>query len=351
MASGKATITDVAARAGVSIKTVSRVMNREPNVRSDTRERVRDAAAALGYEPNPAARGLASRRTFSLGLLYENPHEFSYTQRAFEGVFANCASAGYTLLLLPCGTDAGGVSAADSALHLVTQTRVDGVILTAPLCDDDRVLGVLRERDTPTARIAPAATDGLSCTVRAGDRAAARVVTEHLLTLGHRRIAFIKGDPRHGASAERFAGYQQGLQANGTSLDPMLVAEGLFDFDSGRRAALGLLSLPHRVTAIFASNDDMAAGAIAAAHTLGLSVPTALSVAGFDDSLIASRTWPPLCTVRQPVVEMAAAVTGDLIAQLRGEIDEPRHRVFDCPLVLRESVAAPATPPAPVRKP
>ena len=161
MASGKATITDVAARAGVSIKTVSRVMNREPNVRAGTRERVREAAAALGYEPNPAARGLASRRTFSLGLLYENPHEFSYTQRAFEGVFANCASAGYTLLLLPCGADGGGSSATDSALHLVTHTRVDGVILTAPLCDDERVLTVLRERDTPTARIAPSATDGL----------------------------------------------------------------------------------------------------------------------------------------------------------------------------------------------
>ena len=343
MASGKATITDVAARAGVSIKTVSRVMNREPNVRAGTRERVREAATALGYEPNPAARGLASRRTFSLGLLYENPHEFGYTQRAFEGVFANCASAGYTLLLLPCGTDGGGASAADSALHLVTHTRVDGVILTAPLCDDERVLKVLRERDTPTAHIAPGKTDGLSCTVRAGDRAAARAVTDHLLALGHRRIAFVKGDPRHGASAERFAGYREGLQANEIALDATLLAEGLFDFDSGRRAALALLNLPNRPTAIFAANDDMAAGAIAAAHALGLAVPTAVSVAGFDDSPIAARTWPPLCTARQPVFEMAAAVTGDLIAQLRGEIDEPRHRVFDCPLVLRDSVAAPAT--------
>ena len=134
------------------------------------------------------------------------------------------------------------------------------------------------------------------------------------------------------------------MQANGTALDGTLLADGLFDFDSGRRAALGLLHLPRRPTAIFAANDDMAAGAIAAAHALGLAVPTAVSVAGFDDSPIAARTWPPLCTVRQPVFEMAAAATGDLIARLRGENGEPRHRVFDCPLVLRASVAAPATP-------
>ena len=345
MATGKATITDVAAHAGVSIKTVSRVMNREPNVRPETRERVRAAASALGYEPNPAARGLASRRTFSLGLLYENPHEFSYTQRAFEGVFASCGRAGYTLLLLPCGSDGGAgasaASAADSALHLVTQTRVDGVILTAPLCDDEPVRAALRGRDTPTARIAPGAPDGLSCTVRAGDREAARAVTEHLLDRGHRRVAFVKGDPRHGASADRLAGYRDGLAARGVPWDEALVAEGLFDFDSGRRAAYHLLGLPNRPTAIFASNDDMAAGVIAAAHALGLAVPTAVSVAGFDDSPIAARTWPALSTVRQPVFEMAAAVTADLIAQLRGRLDAPRHRVFDCPLVLRDSVAPP----------
>ena len=340
MATAKAKITDVAARAGVSIKTVSRVMNREPNVRAGTRERVLAASAALGYEPNPAARGLASRRSFSLGLLYENPHEFSYTQRAFDGVFASCTAAGYTLLLLPCGEDDTS-SAADSALHLAIQARVDGVILTAPLCDERRLLDALQERDTPSARIAAAAPDGLACTVRAGDRDAARAVAEHLLELGHQRIAFIKGDPRHGASNERFAGFRQALAARDVPLDATLVAEGLFDFDSGRRAALGLLSLPHRPTAIFASNDDMAAGAIAAAHALGLAVPTAVSVAGFDDSPIASRTWPPLTTVRQPVFEMAAAVTDDLIASLRGQCDEPRHRVFDCPLVLRDSTAPP----------
>lgn len=342
MASRKAKITDVAASAGVSIKTVSRVMNLEPNVRPATRERVREAAAALGYEPNPAARGLASRRTFSLGLLYENPHEFGYTQRAFEGVFASCAAAGYTLLLLPCGM-AAGACAADSALHLATQTRVDGVILTAPLCDDERVLNALHKRDTPIARIAPRAPDSGACTVRAADRDATRAVIEHLFDLGHRRIAFIKGDARHGASAERLAGYRQGLQARGLTVDATLVAAGAFDFDSGRRAALRLLNLPHRPTAVFASNDDMAAGAIAAAHALGLAVPTALSVAGFDDSPIASRTWPPLTTARQPVFEMAAAVTDDLIAQLRGQSDQPRDRVFECSLVVRESTTAPAS--------
>ena len=342
MTSNKAKITDVAARAGVSIKTVSRVMNHEANVRPATRERVRQAAATLDYKPNPAARGLAGRRTFAIGLLYENPHEYSYTQRTLEGVFASCEQAGYTLLLRPCKDDSGERSRAQAARDFVDQTRVDGVILPAPLSDDDGVLAALRASDTPTARIAPGAPDDSCCSVRANDRDGARALTAHLLALGHRRIAFVAGDPRHDASAQRLAGYRLGLQEHGVAPDDALVAQGMFDYESGQRAGRALLTLPRRPTAIFAGNDEMAAGVVAAAHELALAVPAAVSVAGFDDSPIASRTWPALSTARQPVFAMAAALTRDLIAQLRGEVEAVRHRVFDCPLVLRASSAPPA---------
>ena len=339
----RATINEVATGAGVSIKTVSRVMNGEPNVRRATRERVRRVATELGYEPNPQARALAGRRTFSIGLLYENPHEFGYVQRAFEGVFAACEAGRYTLLLRPCGDGsrgAGGPSAKE-VLGFVTQTRVDGVILTAPLGDDKALLAALRANGTPVACIAPREADPRLCSVRARDRSASRALTEHLLSFGHRRIAFINGDPRHGASAERLAGFREGLRAAACRADERLFVDGGFDFPSGEDGARRLLGISPRPTAIAAANDEMAAGAIAAAHALGLRVPADISVVGFDDSPAASRTWPPLTTARQPVFEMAQATTADLIEQLR-TAGTPRQRVFDCPLVLRGSVAAPA---------
>ena len=345
----RATINEVATGAGVSIKTVSRVMNGEPNVRRATRERVRRVATELGYQPNPQARALAGRRTFSIGLLYENPHEFGYVQRAFEGVFAACEAGGYTLLLRPCGDGSGGAGGPSAAggpsprevLGFVTQTRVDGVILTAPLGDDKALLEALRANGAPVACIAPREADPQLCSVRARDRSASRALTEHLLSFGHRRIAFINGDPRHGASAERLAGFREGLCAAACRADERLFVDGGFDFPSGEDGARRLLGISPRPTAIAAANDEMAAGAIAAANALGLRVPADISVVGFDDSPAASRTWPPLTTARQPVFEMAQATTADLIEQLR-TAGTPRQRVFDCPLVLRGSVAAPA---------
>ena len=210
-ATRRITIRDVARHAGVSIKTVSRVVNREANVRPETRARVEDAIRDLDFEPNPAARGLAGRRTFSIGLLYEIPHEFSYIQQLLEGVFAVCETHGYTLLLRPVNESP---DAAD-IVRFIAQTRVDGVVLTAPIGDRREVTDALSARRTPFVQISPGITDARWTSVGPDDFAGSRVLTEHLLGLGHERIAFIKGDPRHGATEQRLNGHTQSLSRPG----------------------------------------------------------------------------------------------------------------------------------------
>ncbi len=333
----RATIRDVARCAGVSIKTVSRVINREANVRAATRERVMEAVQELQYEPNPAARGLAGRRTFSIGLLYENPHEFSYVQQILDGVFGVCQAHGYALLLRPSSEE----PAADDMVRFLTQTRVDGMVLTAPVGDRPDITDALAERQVPFVQISPGITDTRWTSVGPDDFAGGRALTEHLLDLGHARIGFIKGDPRHGAASARLAGHLRALGDRGMAVDESLIVPGLFDFESGKEAAHGLFRLAHPPTAIVAGNDDMAAGVIVAAREAGIDLPADLSVAGFDDSPTALHTWPPLTTVRQPIVEIASQAAELLLEWIRGERDVHVRKTFDCRLVVRRSTSAP----------
>ena len=336
----RATIHDVAARAEVSIKTVSRVLNKEPTVRSSTRDRVLEAARALHYEPHPLARGLKGRRTHSIGLVYENPREFSYVQKALEGVFDACRSRNLSLLLRPCPEQVP----VDDVRQFIRQTRVDGAVLLAPLGDRADIVEMLGEMETPMAQVSPGSKAAGTISVNPRDRRASALLTEHVLSFGHRRIAFIEGDPRHGASHERLRGFLEALCDAGRLPDKRLIAPGRFTFNSGKEAARKLLGMKPRPTAIIAGNDDMAAGAIVAARELGLRVPRDLSVVGFDDSPVASHTWPPLTTMRQPISEMASVAALCLIDRLAGAQDRPEHRDFDCEIVLRESLAAPGTP-------
>lgn len=336
----RATIHDVAAEAKVSIKTVSRVLNKEPKVRSSTRERVLRAARALHYEPNPQARGLKGRRTHSIGLLYENPQEFSYVQKALEGVFGACRSRNLSLLLRPCPEHVP----VDDVRQFVLQTRVDGVVLLAPLGDRPDILGMLKELATPMAQVSPGVTALDAISVNPRDRDACELLTEHVLSYGHRRIGFIQGDPRHGSSHKRLRGFLKCLNRHGHAPCERLIAQGFFTFDSGKQAAQRLLRERPRPTAIIASNDDMAAGAIVAARELGLDVPGDLSILGFDDSPIASHTWPPLTTMRQPISEMASAAAFSLLDHIAGETEKPAHREFECEIVERESLSAPRAP-------
>ena len=339
---GRATIHDVAAEAEVSIKTVSRVLNKEPQVRSSTRERVLQAARSLHYEPNPQARGLKGRRTHSIGLLYENPQEFSYVQKALEGVFGACRSRNLSLLLRPCPEHVP----AEDVRQFVLQTRVDGVVLLAPLGDRPDILGMLKELETPMAQVSPGVTSLDAISVNPRDKDACELLTEHVLSYGHRRIGFIQGDPRHGSSHKRLRGFLECLKRHGHAAEERLLVQGFYTFDSGKQAAHRLLRERPRPTAIIASNDDMAAGAIVAARELDLEVPEDLSVLGFDDSPIASHTWPPLTTMRQPISEMASAAAFSLVDHIVGDSEKPAHREFDCEIVERESLSGPRAPKA-----
>lgn len=338
--SRKATIIDVAREAGVSIKTVSRVVNEEANVRQETRDRVREAVVKLDYEPSVSARGLAGRRSYSLCLMYEgNPSEFGYLKDVIKGAFDACAADGYSLLLRPCRYP-------DEAMvgeirRFVTQTGVDGVILTPPICDAEGLSAVIKDLDIGAAQISPRSKIPGSSVVVCNDRQAMQQITDYVISLGHKRIGFVRGHPDHLASKERLSGYVDALRAHHLRWDASLVRQGYFDFDSGCRAARRLLALDSPPTAIISSNDDMAAGVMFVARELGLSLPADLSVTGFDDTPTASHIWPRLTTVKQPTADMAAAVARALIRRSRGIAAEETAEVFGCSLIIRESTAAP----------
>lgn len=315
-----ATIHDVARKAGVSFKTVSRVLNNEANVRIETREKVRQAIKALEYSPSLAARVLAGNRSFLVGLLYDTPSSY-YTHSIQVGALERCREAGFHLILEKCSSEAR--NAATTILTNIKHTRMDGVILTPPLSDNQAILDALVDQKIPHVLVSPPKLQsGISC-VHMDDRQAAFDVTSYLISLGHKRIGFIKGHPRHGAVRLRLRGYQEALKSHGIQANQTLIREGNFRFQSGVDAAERLLRLKLRPTAIFAANDEMAAGVVAAAHRLGIGMPHDLSVAGFDDIPYAAITWPALTTVRQPIAEMGAAAAGLLLAQIQSQNKGP----------------------------
>lgn len=332
------TIYNVAEAAGVSIKTVSRVLNRESNVRPETRNQVMAAVSALNYRPNVSARSLAGARSYLLGLLYDNPSA-GYMGDVQLGVTARCRAQGYHLVVEP--VDCGAADAATGVAELLATLKLDGLILTPPVCDHPGVLQLLDEQRTPYVRIAPDGDLDRAARVQMDDRAAAYQMTLRLLDLGHREIGFIRGHPDHGASHLRYAGYAEALSANGVEVRPERLEQGFFTFRSGVQAAERLLSRKG-LTAIFASNDDMALGAMTVAARLGLDVPGDLSVAGFDDTPGARVVWPQLTTVRQPVGDMAALAADLLIArELHAPDGAPTSRQLEFQIMERESTAAP----------
>ncbi len=314
-----ATIYDVADRAGVSIKTVSRVMNAEPNVRAEMRERVQEAAAALDYHPNRSARSLAGSRSFLIAAFvdakltlqhWRNERGTDYLARIQLGATLPCRAAGFHLLTELVDSDAPSMR--DDVRRVLSALRPDGVILTPPSSDNATLLGILRDAGVAFARLGPEQAGGGGLRLSLDDRAAARGMTDHLLDLGHRRIGFIEGTPRYGSSASRKTGFLQAITARG--LTTPWIAAGDYTYASGIAAAHALLDKPERPTAIFASNDDMALGCMAVAAELGLVVPQDLSVAGFDDSTGSRFSRPRLTTLRQPIVEMAALAAERLIS-------------------------------------
>ncbi|WP_374469989.1 LacI family DNA-binding transcriptional regulator [Phenylobacterium sp.] len=334
------TIHHVAERAGVSIKTVSRVLNKEPNVKPATRDKVLAAAETLRYRPSVSARSLAGARSYLIALFSDNPSS-NYIADIQRGAVSRCREDGYHLVLEPL--DSAAPTATDLIRNTVATLRAHGAILTPPVSDRLSVLQALEETGTPFVRIAPDKEPDRAARVRIDDRQAAYEMTVHLLELGHRHIGFIIGHPDHGASHLRHEGFLQAMADHGLAVRDEHVAQGFFSFNSGYACADALLEADVRPTAIFASNDDMAVGVLAAAHRRRLSVPADLSVAGFDDTPAAMTSVPPLTTVRQPIFQMAAAAAEMLI---RGEWDpaDPGpapSRLLPFEIVVRESTAPP----------
>lgn len=335
---GRTTITDVAAAAGVAIKTVSRVLNNEPRVRAATRERVLAAVKALNYHPSISARGLAARRSLLIGLVYENPSP-NYVMDVQNGAMARCREERLQLIMHHCSRR-GADLAADIAA-LVDTTHLDGLVLTPPLSSSRELIAALDERSVPFVRIAPNRMRHPSPFVDIDDLGGAREMTEYLIGLGHRRIGFIVGNPEHYASGRRLEGYRAALKRHGIPWRPEYVKQGYFVFESGLESGAELLDMKERPTAILASNDDMAAGVLMAAHQRGIKVPAQLSVAGYDDAPIARFVWPQLTTVFQPAYDLAYSAT-DLLLQLLKKPKMSASVQFSYRLVCRAS-----TGPAP----
>lgn len=293
----RATIKDVSREAGVSIKTVSRVLNHERYVGADTRVRVEAAMAALNFRPSLAARSLAGRRSFQIALVCDNPSPH-YVFEMQSGMRDRCEADGVRMIAQPY--DRGSDRLLGEIEALVDTASLDGLVLTPPVCDNGAVLALLAERGVRVARVSPGTSLDAAPSVFIDNARASAELTAYLIALGHRRIAHIAGPSDFATSAQRLAGYRAALEAAGT-FDPALVVEGRFDFASGAEAAGRLLGQADPPSAIFAGSDDMAAGALAAAHRLGVSVPETLSIAGFGDDALAGYVWPPLTTVRHPV--------------------------------------------------
>lgn len=332
------TIKDVALRAGVSPKTVSRVINGEQHVRPEIRDTVLRVVAELDYRPNPFARSLSSSRSYLLGLFLDDPAS-GYAADVQLGALMRSRERSYHLVVEP--VDLSSPNWIAEIEQSVRALRLDGAILTPPICDNDALLDMLEAADLPYVRISPRGDPERSGLVEMDDFAAASDMTRHLIALGHRAIAFIKGDPNHSASRKRYEGFCVTMAEAGLSVNPTLVLDGDFSFRSALGPATELLTAKIRPTAVFASNDDMALGVLVTAMKLDIAVPEKLSIAGFDDAPTARAAWPPLTTIRQPKSEMAAAAVDILVdpGYRAATTDDRHHRLLPYELIYRASTA------------
>jgi LacI family transcriptional regulator len=332
------TIEEVANLAQVSSKTVSRVINNEPLVRPDTRQRVLEAIEQLNYRPNLNARGLAGNRSFLIGLFCDRPGD--YLSEFQASAMDRCRESSMHLMVETVNVREPDV---DKQMEtLLGQLKLEGVILLPPLSDHAGVLGKLQDAAIPVVRISPAKNLSASPSIGIDDYTASRQLTRHLLGLGHRRIGFMLGRADHGSTEQRYLGFIDEMRAHAAPVDMNLVQTGNFIFSDGLVCAERMLRATTRPTAIFASNDDMAAAAVSMARKCGLGLPGQLSITGFDDAPVATMIWPELTTVRQPVAAMAR-IAAELIIQ-----HEPRRRGWPEPvprhlleheLIIRSSTA------------
>ena len=336
----KITISEVAEKAGVSIKTVSRVMNNEAGVRTATKEKVQAAMQELNYKPSKAARSLASTQSFQIGFIYDNPNAY-YVIDMQNGILDVCRQQNYELLIHPCDASSSGII--EEVLTLIKRSSLDGLVLTPPLSENQQLIFELQKKNVKFVRVVSGkgTEEEADHCVFLNDRAASVTITEYLISQGHKDIAFICGDGEHKSSRERFEGYQQALKTHGIQINSEFIIDGTYSFESGVQGAKDLLALNNKPTAIFASNDEIAAGALFACRLEGVDIPRHISIVGFENSPFSRQTWPKLTTAEQPTLDIARAATNLLLNQIRQqELTEIFE--FNPQLLIRESSSAPA---------
>jgi len=334
---GRATINDIARIAKVSKKTVSRVINESPLVKPRTRHLVKSIIAELGFTPDPQARALALRRSFLVGLVYDNPSP-QYVVNMQRGILDGLEETDFQLVLRP--VNRGDANYWHRLRTFIQQHKPFGLILPPSVSEDEELIDMLREHGVDYVRIASVELDTPARMIRTHDAEGAAQAARHLCALGHVDIAHIQGPETFRSAHERRSGFVRGLAESGRTLPADMIAEAGYTFDSGLQAMERLIYAKRRPTAVFAGNDEMATGAYVAVRKAGLRIPEDISIVGFDDTPIAGRLWPALTTVRLPIREMGAAAAKLLLDQAAG--NPPAEIIsFSPEIVVRESAAAP----------
>ena len=335
------TINDVAALAGVSKKTVSRVINRSEFISEKTRLAVQQAIETLGFVPNPQARALAFRRNFLIALLHDNPN--AQTVLNFQqGVLDAIKDSDLALLVRP--VDRGSDRMLEDVRVFLEKQRPIGAMLLPPISENDDLARLCEDLGVRYVRVGSALLDDARHCVSSNDREVVAEAVGKLIALGHRRIGFVRGPVGFRSAAEREEGFRSALTAAGLSLPDELYAPGNYRYTAGVEAGEALLSLKEPPTAVFVSNDEMAAGVMSVAHGKGLSVPADLSIIGFDDSPTATHIWPALSTVRWPIREMGSRAARTLVSDFLGpnaKLADGESPVLASTFVERQSVAPP----------
>lgn len=332
----RATINDVAEQAGVSIKTVSRVMNNEPSVRPATREKVLVASKALNYHPNAAARNLAGTTSYAIAFIYDNPNAY-YVIDMQNGLLNACNDQGFELLIHPCNSKSASIH--EEITDLVKRSRVAGLVLTPPFSEMDSVIKTLEELKVKFVRILSGSgqSDQRSPCVFIDDFQAAYAITQHLIDCGHSAIGFLCGDKAHNSSNERLMGYKAALKKNNVRIDRSLILKGSYSFESGVDGAKKLLAREDRPTAIFGSNDEIAAGALFAARLMNFEIPEQVAITGFEDNPFSRQTWPKLTTAQQPTTTIGLSAAQLLIEATRNPASSSKSTIFTPELIVRDS--------------
>ena len=329
------TIKDVSKDASVSIKTVSRVINNEANVAEATKKKVLASIKKLGFRPNKNAQSLRSNKSYMLALLYDNPNK-SYLADVQSGIFNACKNTGYNLVIQECNYKSSKLT--NDIIQFVKDFKIDGLVITPPLSDMQDFLSNLAANKIEHSVIAPRIMNPDSLYVSSNDYEAAYNLTSEIIKHRHRDIGFIKGHPKHSASLLRFNGFLAAMKKYGFKPNEQWIKQGNFSFESGFDAGVQIFESSKIPTAIFASNDAMAAGIMKSAQMKGIEVPNNLSLTGFDDSAIAQQIWPSLTTIKQPVQQMAAHAAKILIAKFDGLVEKTESKEFKSELILRESL-------------